>query len=81
MLFDNLGGHIGEIAHNDVLSMERRDEINGEHSLTITTTQVLTQGTRILYQDDRSVWREYVVVGVDEQHSSGKTVIGSYYCV
>ena len=81
MLFDNIGGHIGEIAHNDVLSMERRDEINGEHSLTITTTQVLTQGTRILYQDDRSVWREYVVVGVDEQHSSGKTVIGSYYCV
>ncbi|MBQ5537193.1 MAG: cysteine ABC transporter substrate-binding protein, partial [Treponema sp.] len=42
-----------------------REVINCEHSLEITTTQVLDKGTRILYEDGRGYWREFVVCGVD----------------
>lgn len=81
MRFDNLGNHLGEVSANDVLSMTRRDVINGEHSLEIKTFQVLSKNERIVYQDGNGVWREYVVAGVDEEHISGNSPIGTYYCV
>ena len=81
IIFDNLDNYIGDLSLADVMAMERHEEVNGEHSLTITTTQVLTQGNRVVYQDERGIWREYVVTGVDEAHTAGKTVVGSYYCV
>ena len=79
--FDHLGGVIGEVSPNDVISMERHEEINGEHSLEITTLQVLGKNERIVYQDGRGIWREYVVVGIDEEHAAGKRVVGTYYAV
>lgn len=79
--FDHLGGVIGEVSPNDVVSMERREEINGEHSLEITTLQVLGKNERIVYQDGRGIWREYVVVGIDEEHASGNRIVGTYYAV
>ena len=50
-------------------------------SLEITTTHVLEKGSRLLYQDGRSKWREFVVSGVDAEHASGNRAIGTYYCV
>lgn len=79
--YDHFGNVIGEVSENDIMALERREVINGEHSLTITTFQVLGKNERIVYQDGRGVWREYVVVGVDEEHASGNRVIGTYYCV
>ena len=79
--FDHLGNVVGEVSANDIISMHRLEEINGEHSLTITTIQVLGKNERIVYQDFRGIWREYVVVGVDEEHAVGKRIIGTYYCV
>lgn len=81
MLFDHLGNARGEISPNDVLAAKRIEEINGEHSLEITTIQVLEKYDRLVYQDGRGVWREYVITGVDEEHASGKRIIGTYYCV
>lgn len=81
LVYDNLGAQVCEITPNEVIQCERREVINGEHSLTITTTQQLAKNQRVLYQDGRSVWREYVIVGVDEEHTAGKTVYGTYYCV
>ena len=81
IMYDNLGKQLGEVSANDIFALERREEINGEHCLEITTTQVLAKNTRIIYQDGRGIWREYVVAGVDEEHASGNTVIGTYYCV
>lgn len=81
ILYSHLDAPLGDLSTNDVLSCVRREEINGEHSLEITTTQVLEKGWRIIYSDDRGYWREYVVAGVDENHSAGRTVIGTYYCV
>ena len=80
ILFDNYDSPIGELSQNDVIALLRRESINGAHSLEISTVRVLDKGTRILYQDGRGVWREYVVSGVDENHAAGKTVVGTYYC-
>lgn len=79
--YDQLGNQIGEVLANDVFSMVRREEINGEHSLEITTTQILEKNERILYKDGRGVWREYVVAGVDEEHAARRRIVGTYYCV
>lgn len=81
MLYDRLGNPLGELAEADVFEAILREEINGEHSLTITTTRVLEKGIRLLYQDGRSKWREFVVAGVDAEHASGNRAIGTYYCV
>lgn len=81
MLYDRLGNPLGELAEADVFEATMREEINGEHSLEITTTRVLDKGIRLLYQDGRSKWREFVVAGVDAEHASGNRAIGTYYCV
>ena len=81
MLFDHLGNTLGELAEADVFAAILREEINGEHSLEITTTRVLEKGTRLLYEDGRGKWREFVVAGVDAEHASGNRAIGTYYCV
>ena len=81
IVYDNLDTQLGELSTNDVFACIRREEINGEHSLEITTTQVLEKGQRIVYKDGRGYWREYVVSGIDEEHSAGRTILGTYYCV
>ena len=81
MLFDSSDTYLGDLAPDDVFGRKRIEAINGEHSLTITTSQILAKGTRLLTVDDTGKWREYVVSGQDANHSSGKTAIGSYYCV
>lgn len=81
MLYDRFGNPLGELAEADVFEATLREEINGEHSLTITTTRVLDKGIRMLYKDGRSKWREFVVAGIDAEHSSGNRAIGTYYCV
>lgn len=81
MLYDRLGNPLGELAEADVFEAVLREEINGEHSLEITTTRVLDKGIRMLYEDGRSKWREFVVAGVDAEHASGNRAIGTYYCV
>lgn len=81
MLYDRLGNPLGELPEADVFEAVLREEINGEHSLTITTTRVLDKGIRLLYEDGRSKWREFVVAGVDAEHASGNRAIGTYYCV
>lgn len=80
MVYSRTGAAMGEINPNDVLAATLREEINGEHALEITTTQVLDKGARLLHQDGRGVWREFAVVGVDAEHASGNSPIGTYYC-
>lgn len=80
LIYSRTGTPLGEINPNDVLSAVLREEINGEHSLEITTTQVLDKGVRLLHQDGRGKWREFTVDGVDADHSAGITTIGTYYC-
>ncbi|MBQ9058518.1 MAG: phage tail protein, partial [Atopobiaceae bacterium] len=81
LVFDHADNYIAEIAPGDILQATRIEEINAEHSLEITTTTRLEQSWRILSQDTRGIWREFVVVGPDEAHESGRSAIGTYYAV
>ena len=69
-----------ELAEADVFELRRDEEVNGEHALTITTTRVLREGWRVLMEDARGVWREWVVYSSDALHESGARPIGTYYC-
>ena len=81
MVFDRADNYLFDIAAADIFELTKHDAINKEHSLTITTPTILTQGQRVLIQDDRGFWHEYVVVGVDTLHDSGERPFGTYYCV
>ena len=80
LIYDHLDAPIGELSPADVFSCVRREEVNGEHSLEVTTTRVLEKGWRILCKSDDGRWREYVVDGVDSLHESGASLVGTYYC-
>lgn len=80
LVYDRADNPLFELSENDVFELTRRDTLNGEHSLEITTTHVLSQGQRLLTQDARGVWREFVVYGIDQEHANGERPIGSYYC-
>ena len=71
---------VRELAPSEVLECVRTDEINGEHSLEITTTEVLEREQRILLRDSTGKWREYVVMRCDESHASGDSPTGTYWC-
>ena len=81
MVFNRLDEPVCELSEDDVFGLVREEEVNGEHSLTVTTTRVLEEGWRILTRDGRGKWREHVVYGIDSLHSSGDRPVGTYYCV
>ena len=54
-------------------------EVNGEHSVTITTTQELSKTDRLLVRDGMDAWHEYVVTGIGRSHAGA--VEREYYCV
>jgi len=67
-----------ELAPADVFERERTEELNGKHTMSITTTRVLEHGQRVLTRDATGKWREHVVYSVDEAHQSGDRPIGTY---
>lgn len=81
ILFDRLGNPLGDLSEDEVFGLVRTEKVNGEHSLTITTTRILEQGWRVLTCDARGIWREHVVYGTDALHDSAERPFGSYYCV
>ena len=81
LVFDRFDAQLFELNENDVFELTRHEVVNGEHSLTITTTQVLDQGNRIVMQDGRGYWHEWVVTGIDTLHQSGNRPVGTYYAV
>lgn len=81
LIFDRFDSPIGELTTSEVFALERHEEVNGAHSLEITTTRVLEKGWRILTRDARGKWREHVVYGTDAAHEAGDMVMGTYYCV
>lgn len=81
LVFDRFDAQVCELAENDVFELTRHEVVNGEHELSITTTQVLEKGWRVVMQDDRGYWHEWVVSGIDDTHANGSRPYGSYYCV
>ena len=72
---------MGDLDPSMVMSCVRTEEINGEHSLSLSTVVHLYIGMRILMQDTTGKWREYVVDEEDEEHSSGRNAIGTYHAM
>ena len=81
LLYSPQDAFLGELAPADVFARTRIEEVNGEHSLSITTSRVLAKETRVLTCDATGTWREYVVVGEDAEHAGGRRAIGTYYAV
>lgn len=72
---------VGELALNDVFALKYTEELNGQHSMSITTTATLEKGWRVLTCDDTNKWHEFVITGIDEDHSNGLAVMGTYSAV
>lgn len=78
---NNLGNLLGELDPATVYALTSVDEINGENSLTITTSETIDKQTRLLFMDAWGNWREYVVLGVEEQHQDADFAFNTYYAV
>lgn len=81
MVFDRLDAYVCDIDPAQVLSAKVTEEVNGEHSLTLTTLQELEQTDRVLLQDGMGTWHEYVVLGIKSERPQGEAVAREYYCV
>ncbi len=71
---------IQELSQSDVFAATRTEELNGQNSLELITSIILHREQRVLVHDAAGVWREYVVIGVDEAHEAAERAIGTYYC-
>lgn len=81
MVFDRIDAYVCDIDPAQVLSAKVTEEVNGEHSLTLTTLQELDQTDRVLLQDGMGTWHEYVVLGIKSERPQGEAVAREYYCV
>ena len=81
MVFDRLDRYLCDIDPTAILDATYVEEINGENSLTVTTTQALEKTNRLLVRDNTGEWHEYVVLGVDESHEHAVGTVKTYYCV
>lgn len=70
-----------ELKPDLIFERERTETVNGEHSMSITTAEVLQKAQRVLTVDTSGKWREYVVTGEDAEHSSGIHAVGTYFCI
>lgn len=68
-LYDNYGNQIGTV--KGLLGASCYSEVNGEHNLTIRTTQELTKRQRIVCYDYRGIPREYIISEIEETHGDG----------
>lgn len=69
-----------EFHEDEVVSVLVTNELNGENSMTITTTRAMEKGYRILYRDRHLKWNEYVVESITSEHQAGGAVIHTCWC-
>lgn len=81
LVYSNADEPLFELSPDEVFDCSRTEELNGKHTLTITTTHVLDYGYRVLMRDDTGKWREHVVTSIDERHSNGLRALGTYGCI
>lgn len=82
MLFDRGGAPLGDLCPDDLRGeCPLYEKVNGEHTLTLETTRVLAEGTRLVFRDGTGKWREYVVNAPDDAHTRGDSAEGTYGCV
>lgn len=80
LVYTRLDAYKCDIDPQQIISLVSTEQINGEHSLSMQTTQELDRSDRILLQDAQGYWHEYVVLG-DEIERLGSVVVHAYYCI
>lgn len=80
IVYDHTGEIIGDLLESEVITLTTIAELNGEHSLTLTTTRQLSKGDRILYRDKANVWAEYVIESIESVHETASVVLHTYWC-
>lgn len=83
IVYDRTDSYVCDIDPTKLLDLTSTEEVNGEHSLTIKTTQELAKTDRVLVRDGMGIWHEYVVVGMTGEHGGRRVgaVAHEYYCV
>lgn len=66
-----------DLLDSEVTSLTTVAEVNGEHSLSMTSTRQLDKGDRILYKDGAGRWNEYVVESIESHHDHAAGIIES----
>ena len=77
---DHAGAYVCDLNESEVISLTTVAELNGEHSLTLTTTRQLSKGDRIIYRDKADVWAEYVIESIESVHQTASVVLHTYWC-
>lgn len=65
---------IQSIGDNELFTFKHSDTNNGEDSLSITTTAVLREGYRLVWQDDNGAAHEHVCQDPKALHADGSTL-------
>ena len=65
LVHDHEGAFVGEVKPEQVIDAKCSDEVNGERTLTLTSTQELDKTDRVIVRDGMGVWHEYVVTEVE----------------
>lgn len=83
VLYSHDGNPLGELSRKagTLKSCELALEINGEHSLSITTSKHLEIGTRAILNDPNGRWSEWVVDEASGSHSDTKWGTGDYHLI
>lgn len=79
LVYSHLDEPLFELDPTQVISLSMVEKVNGEHSLTIQTTQELEKGQRVFHYDGEKV-REFVVLGDTQTRLEGLPN-HTYYCV
>ena len=80
IVYDHTGAYVCDLTEQEVISLTTIAELNGEHSLSITTTRQLSKGDRILFRDKADTWHEYVVESITSVHQTASVVLHTYWC-
>lgn len=81
IVFDPNGVSYREIPRKTFRSIERVEEVNGEHALSFSTTRDVQRGERVVIVCDDGVTREYVVTREGSDHDGTTRLYRDYYAV
>lgn len=70
----------GDLDPTKLIDLVVVDEVNGERSMTVTTTEELSKGDRLLWRDGTLTWREYAIEADDAEHAGPGDAIHAYWC-
>lgn len=75
------GTIVGDLDPAKLAGLVAISEVNGENAMTVTTTQELAKGDRLLWRDGMGHWHEYVIESDECAHDMPSSPMHAYYAV